>query len=298
MHQSVCVIVTVWNQVDKTLNCLESVFAQDYAAVDVVVVNNGSTDDTVAQITRRFPRVTLLNLPENLGPTGGYNIGFRHGLAADYPYLFLLNNDTLLAPDCIRLLVEGLESAPDVGLVMPKIYYADDPQRIWSVGGRRNPLTLEISRPAEDQLDIGQCAVAADIDDAPFCAVLFRRAVFENVGLPDEAYFLYYEDIDYCLRARRANYRIRVIPAATMRHVVSASSGGANSPRERYWMARSSVLFFRRHTRGWRWLFVLPWRGGSALRWTVRLLRTGNREALAAYWRGLRDGLRAPGSGA
>jgi hypothetical protein len=289
---AVCIAITVWNQVDFTMRCLASVSALDYPEFDVLLVNNGSTDDTVARVRQQFPQVTIIDLPQNYGPTVGFNTGLRHGLEQGYPFVFLLNNDTTLAPDCLRRLIAAFDAGADVGMVMPKIFYAADPQRIWSVGGRRNRLTLEVSRPGQDALDGPRWQEAGDLDDVPGCAVVYRRELLADVGLLDEAYYLYYEDTDFALRVRRAGWRIRLAPDAHLWHAVSASSGGSHAPRERYWMARSSVLFFRRHARGWRLLFVLPWRFASALRWSVRLLRAGQREALRAYWRGLRDGLR------
>ena len=290
--KSVCVIVTAWNQIDKTIPCLESVLAQTYGNLSVLLVNNNSTDDTVEQVSSKFPQVDILDLPKNLGPTGGYNAGFRQALGKGFDYIFLLNNDTLLAPDCVEKLIEEAQTSPEIGLVMPKIYYAFEPQRIWSVGGWANPWNLEIVRPGDNQIDKGQWDKPTDIDDAPFCAVLLTRKILEDVGLPDEGFFLYYEDLDFCRRAKLNGFRLRLQPSAHMWHVVSASSGGSDSPGERYWMARSSIRYFRKHTRLLRWPIVIFWRTGSAIRTSLRLLSRRRFESLRAYWRGLRDGLR------
>lgn len=292
MKPAVCVIIITWNGREDTLACLETIYDQDYGKLDVIVVDNGSEDGTREALTRHFPQVQLVTLPENIGAVRGYNVGFRKALEADYPYLFLLNNDTLLAPDCISELVAEAESAPDIGLVMPKIYYAGEPTRIWSIGTRANPLNLEIVQLGQNELDEGQWDEPLDIDDAPFCAVLMKRKMMDEVGLPDEIFYFYYEDMDYCLRARRHGYRLRMAPAATMWHKVSRSSGGSDTPRERYWMARSSVLYFRKHAHLWQWPIILFWRSASALRTTWRLLRKRRPDSLKAYWRGLWHGIR------
>ncbi len=289
---AVCVIIITWNGREDTLACLETVYAQQEANLSAIVVDNGSEDGTAEAIAQRFPQTTLLKLPENIGAVRGYNVGFRKALEGSAPYLFLLNNDTLLAPDCIAQLVREAESALDIGLVMPKIYYAGEPQRIWSVGTRANPLNLEIVQLGQNELDEGQWQEAQDIDDAPFCAVLMKRKMMDEVGLPDEIFYFYYEDMDYCLRARRQGYRLRLEPAATMWHKVSRSSGGSDTPRERYWMARSSVLYFRKHARAWQWPIILFWRTASALRTSLRLLRKRRFDSLKAYWRGLWHGIR------
>jgi GT2 family glycosyltransferase len=293
MTEPVCVIITVWNQVHNTVECLETVTAQDYEPISIVVVNNGSTDDTVEQVSTRFPQVKLINLSENLGPTGGYNQGFRYALEQGFELIFLLNNDTLLAPNCVSELVLEAQSAPDIGLVMPKIYYAGEPNRIWNAGGWDNPWNLEVARPATDQIDEGQWNEPMDIDDAPFCAVLLKRPLMETIDLPDESFFLYYEDRDFSVRARQAGFRLRLAPAAHMWHKVSASSGGSDSPSERYWMARSGVRFFKKNNdMRARWFIVIPWRAASALRTTFRLLRRGRFDSIKAYWLGLWHGVR------
>ncbi len=293
MNEPVCVIITVWNQVEHTLACLETVEAQDYKDLSILLVNNASTDGTVELVSQAYPQVEILSLPENLGPTGGYNAGFRHALKKGFSLMFLLNNDTLLASNCISELVKEIQTANDIGLVMPKIYYADDPKRIWNVGGWENKLNYEVERPGNDQIDEGQWNKPLDIDDAPFTAVLLTRDVLENVGLPDENFFLYYEDRDFSRRMQEAGYRLRLAPAAHMWHKVSMSSGGSDSPSERYWMARSGVQFFRKNVgMRSRWFIVIPWRAASALRTTLKLARHGRFDSIKAYWHGLWDGIR------
>lgn len=293
MPAPVCVITTAWNQVDKTLACLETIRKQDYEAISILLVNNGSTDDTVDQVSSRYPDIQIVNLPENLGPTRGYNAGFREALAHNFRYILLVNNDTLLAPNCVGELVDEAETSPDIGLLMPKIYYADEPQRIWSIGGWENRWNLEVRRPGSDRLDNGQWDEPTDIDDAPFCAVMLTRTLLETIGLPDSDFFLYYEDRDFSRRVQRAGFRLRLVPNAHIWHAVSSSSGGSDSPNERYWMARSSVLFFRKNNDNVaRWLIIITWRAASALRTSARLLRKGNFASLKAYWLGLWHGIR------
>ena len=294
MVEPVCVIITNWNQVDYTLACIETVIAQDYEQVSIMVVDNGSTDGTVDKVSAAYPQVDILALTENLGPTGGYNSGFRRALDNGFNFIFLLNNDTLLARNCISELVKDAQSSSDIGLVMPKIYYADEPALIWSVGGWENSWNYEVRRPGEKQVDQGQWEAALDIDDAPFCAVLLTRNLLQTVGLPDEDYFLYYEDRDFCRRAKDAGFRLRLAPKATMLHKVSVSSGGSGSPNERYWMARSSVIYFRKHAHGFRIAIVIFWRFGSAVRTSWKLLSQKRMPSLKAYWKGLADGFKQP----
>ncbi len=287
----VTLIIVAWNQLEKTIDCLETVAALNYPDFRVLLVDNGSEPPLAEAISARFPDVTMLRLPANLGFAGGYNAGLRHALEGDSRYFLLLNNDTLLRPDVLTKLVAEIERAANIGLVTAKIYYAADPQRIWTVGANLN-VFLDLKDGGAGQIDTGQWDEPRDIDFAPFCALLIRREVIEEVGLLDEAFFLYYEDMDYCRRAKAAGWRVRLCPAAHVYHDVSASSGGRDSPMERYWMAQSSGRYFRKHGRGPRLLLIIPFRLASALKMTARLLAQGKHEALRAYWAGLAVGWR------
>ena len=287
----VTLIIVAWNQLEKTLDCLKTVVALDYPDFRVLLVDNGSEPPLAPAISARFPDVMMLRLPANLGFAGGYNAGLRRALESDSRYFLLLNNDTLLRPDVLTKLVAEIEQAADVGLVTAKIYYAADPQRIWTVGANLN-VFLDLKDGGAGQIDTGQWDDPRDIDFAPFCALLIRRDVIEEVGLLDEEFFLYYEDMDYCRRAKTAGWRVRLCPAAHVLHDVSASSGGRDSPMERYWMAQSSGRYFRKHGRGPRLLLIVPFRLASALKMTARLLAQGKHEPLRAYWSGLAVGWR------
>lgn len=280
-----------WNRPDDTVDCLSTLSAQTYGNLRLLVVDNGSVDDSVALLQDRFPGVEVLASAENRGFAGGANLGLHRALAAGADHVFLLNNDTLVDPQAIAQLVSHVQ--PDVGILAPVIYYAGDPTRIWSAGGRVRFWLLDKYGDREGDIDVGPWPETVEQDFVTGCGMLLSRSLLESVGLFDERFFMYYEDFDLCLRARRAGFRLLLVPAARMWHQVARSSGGRDTVNERYWMGRSSVILFRKHARGAQWLAIGPWRLASAARTTLRLLRTGQREACAAYWRGLRDGVRA-----
>jgi len=286
----VIAVVLNWNRRDDTLACVVSLLESTYQPLRVLVCDNGSVDDTPAAVRSAYPSVEVLELGYNRGFAGGANAGLRYALAAGAEYVLALNNDTFVEPTMIERLVEA--AAPDVGIVAPLIYYATAPDTIWSAGGVRSRWTLEQIHDLRGQRDTGIWPSTLKRDFAPGCAMLLSRVVLETVGLFDERFFMYYEDSDLCLRVRRAGHRILLVPAAHMWHKVATSSGGIGSSAERYAMARSSVLFFRKHVRGWQWAIVAPFRLGSAAKTTARLLWRGRPAAALAYWRGLRDGWR------
>lgn len=288
--QTTCVIIVAWNQVEKTLDCLQSVYAQTDGMFDVVLVDNGSEAALGQAVAEQFPQVTLMRNDHNLGFAGGYNVGIEYALDKGYDFLCLLNNDVLLEAHCLVALVDYLESHPDAGLATAKIYYAHDPARIWTVGAWFRPWLLELRGDAQGEIDDGRWEIPHQIEFAPFCGVLIRRHVFETVGMLDDQFFVYYEDMDYCQRMKQAGLKLFLVPQAKIWHVVSASSGGRGSPRERFWMGQSSGRYFRKHGRGWRISFIVPYRLGSGIRISWGLLINRQWDSLGAYWWGLATG--------
>lgn len=289
------VIILTWNQYHHTKACLKSLSETSYTNLRIIVVDNDSSDGTPANLARDFPDVTVLVNDENLGFAAGNNVGIRYALDKGADYVFVLNNDTLVAPDLFERMIEVADAAvakgEKVGMIAPLIYFAEEPTRIWSSGGRRHLLTYEKTGDLHGQLDSGQLPSTVRQDYFTGCALLLSHDLLTTVGLFDERFFFTYEDSDICFRARHAGYELLLAPQAHVWHKVSVSTGGSGSPSERYWMARSSVLFFAKHVRGWRRLIVVPYRTASAIRTSIRLLQQGRRDSLRSYWRGLRDGL-------
>jgi GT2 family glycosyltransferase len=277
-----------WSRRDDTLACLRSLAA----AVPppdghrILVVDNGSTDDSIAAIRAALPTVDVLALPHNVGYAAGVNAGLRVALEWRPRWTLLVNNDTTVAPDLPGVLLAA-GAAADVGLVAPTIVHMDAPDRIWSSAGRRRGLTLA----AIDTSSHPPSPEPYDVDWAAACVLAVRREVWEQVGLLDERYLVYYEDHDLCLRARRAGWRVRHAPRAVARHKVAASSG-EGSPRQLYLLARSSVPFYLRHTRGAHRWFIVAYRLGSLVKKLLATASAGRAAAGWAYLRGLADGLR------
>ena len=282
-----------FNRREDTLVCLSSLTRLDYPNLRLLLVDNGSSDGTPEEVRRRIPDVEIIVNPTNLGFGAGFNVGIRYALASGAELVLVLNNDTWCEPSMLELLVGAMDD-PRIGAVSPLIYYGDDPGRVWSAGGNCHPLTLEWTDKRRGQRVTADWFSSLERDYLVGCAMLLRRELLEGVGLFDEGFFMYYEDSDLSLRARRAGFRLQVLRDARMWHKVAASSGGSASPNERYWMGRGSVHFFRKHVRGLRWLAVAPYRMGSATKTVGRLVLRGRPKSARAYLRGLRDGMRDP----
>jgi GT2 family glycosyltransferase len=286
----VYVIVLAWNHCPETVTCLASLTRLNYPNKRILLVDNGSQDGTPQVVAALFPNVEILMNEKNLGFAAGCNVGLRYALEQGADFMFLVNNDTEVSPDALDHLVASMR--PDVGMAAPKIYYAYTLQPIiWSVGGKCHPITLEKIGDARGQIDRGQWDQIIERDYLAGCALLISRKLLETVGLFDERFFMYYEDSDLSLRARRKGFTLLLVPSAHVWHKVALSSGGSNTPNERYWMARSSVWFFYKHVKGLRWLIVVPYRTGSAIKTLLRLLWRKRGDAACAYFRGLWDGL-------
>jgi len=279
----VAIIVLNWNGLTDTLACLESLQWLDYPNYEIMVVDNGSTDGSVSAIRGQFPAVTIIETGENLGFAGGNNVGMRHALENGADCVLLLNNDTEVAPDFLGRLVEAAEADPRVGMAGPMIYYYDQPEVIWSAGGEidwRRGCTRMVGL---DERDDGQFGRAArEVDFVTGCAVLVRATALRQAGLLDERFFMYYEEVEWCVRTRRTGFRIIHVPSAHMWHKI-APGVQADSPRVHYYMTRNRLLFLKASKAGWRaWMHTL----------FAEYLRTLISWSVRPKWRGKRGAMR------
>lgn len=294
MTPQVTLILLNWNGLADTLACLESLAGLDYPAYELLVVDNCSGDDSPAAIREHFPAVTVIENGANLGFAGGNNVGLRWALERGSDYALLLNNDTTVASDFLRRLVSAAESDPQVGIAGPTIYYYDRPDRIWSAGGSIDWQRGRTRMLALDERDGGQLgAEPRPVDFVTGCALLVKRAVLERVGLLDERFFTYYEETEWCVRARRAGFHIIHVPPAKIWHKIPLDARDS-SPAVHYYMVRNRLLFLKSARAGWRaWWHTLV---GEYLRWVVTWsLRPRWRHKRAhrnATLRGVADALR------
>jgi len=274
----VAVIVLNWNGRDDTFACLESLRQLNHPNYEIIVVDNGSTDGSVEAVQASFPDVTILETGANLGFAEGNNVGLRHALTHGADYVLLLNNDTEVAPDFISLLVDAIEATPQAGVAGPTIYYFDRPATIWSAGGAIDWRRGDSRMMGLDEVDEGQYNAIREVGFVTGCALLTRREVIENVGMLDPRFFLYYEEIEWCVRAAHAGYKILHVPQARVWHKIAPARQAA-SPHIHYYMTRNRMLFLRSTHAGPRaWLHTLL---AEYLRtlvsWTVRLRWRGQR---------------------
>lgn len=208
MTPLVYIIVLNWNGKADTLECLGSLGKLDYPNFEIMVVDNGSTDGSEEAIRSAFPSIRFIQTGKNLGYAAGNNAGIRCALDKGADYVWLLNNDTTVASNALTSLVETAMSDPQIAFVGSKIYYYDQPNVIWCVGGT---IDLEeggrTDHPGMGQDDRGQFDAVSDVGYVSGCSLLASRAAIDDIGLLPEEYFLYFEETDWNVAAQRKGYR-------------------------------------------------------------------------------------------
>ena len=246
----VCIVIPTWNLCDPLLECLHSLTALDYSHYQVVVVDNASTDGTGEAVENVFPDVHIITNDANRGYAGGLNVGIRYALENSADYVLALNNDTIVEPTFLNRLVQVAESDGRVGIVSPKVLDESDRRRIqFSLGERVygwSPVPLSIGHRKPDG---PQYSGRMEFDYVSGCAILIKRRVFEEIGLFDTSFFMYYEDADFCRRARDRGYRILCVGDAIIWHKTTLS-GRQDLTASRRVRARSKVKFYRRYRHG------------------------------------------------
>lgn len=281
------VVIVNWNLREDTIECLDSVFEMDYPAIDVIVVDNGSADGSVERIRQSFPQVRQLANAQNLGFAAAANQGIDLALARGYDYILLLNNDTVAAPDMMERLVAAGEQQRQFGILSPRILYFDQPDRTWQLASRWHtwlPMPVDI-RQTDDTL--------LEADFVTGCGMLLRRALLQRVGKFDTRYFMYGEDVDLCARARRAGWRVAVVPEARLWHKVSASASKASAEMH-YWRTRNRLLIHRHYRHGRLGVLSPVYAVLKAVVDWPRHLSRGQPAFIRPSLRGIWDGLRFP----
>lgn len=292
----VYVVVLNWNGAEVIRECLDSLLAMDYPNFKVAVVDNASTDGSPDEIAGAYLQVELIRLDENLMYAGGNNVGIEIALDKGADAVLLVNNDTVAERALLSRLVDGLLEDPRAAVTGPKIFYHADKDLIWSAGGKVIvPLGL-VHHIGIRSRDTGRYSSKRKVDYLTGCCLLMRSEAIRAVGPLDPSYVIYSEDVDWCLRARRAGWSSTFVPEAHLWHKVSHSSGGGLTPFKAYYRMRSNVLIFRRFARPIHWLlWPLATAGFAAVMACVQTAR-GRMDVAREFLRGWADGFFSPGA--
>ena len=243
----VYVVILAWNGRDDTLECLHSLEYVWNEKTNGVLVDNGSTDGTVEAVREQYPGLEILQTGENLGFTGGNNVGIRHALKMGADYIILLNNDTVVDQNFVREMLNVASRDESIGFVCPKIYFYDPPGLIWFAGARFHAWCGYGRMVGYREKDCGQYDEVREIDRPCGCAVLVPRRLCEEVGLMDPSLFLYADEIEWMLRAKKKGFKVFFAPKAKVWHKVSASVGQEGHPDALYYGVRNTLYALNSH---------------------------------------------------
>jgi GT2 family glycosyltransferase len=293
----VAVVLVNWNGAADTLATLAALDRVRGVVLWPIVVDNGSTDDSVERLRRERPGLDLRSTGANLGFAGGNLLGFRSALAdATVTHVLALNTDVDVDPDFLAPLLAACAD-PAVAAAGPKIYYFEPRDLLWAAGGRlrwRETVTEEFGQRRPDGPEFSR---ARDVTYLTTCCLLIPRRALERVGLLDPVYFINVEDADWCRRALDAGLRLRYVPESRIWHKVAATTGGY-SPTKTFHTGRSNALFARRHGGVFGLaVFLLANAAALPLAFLRELPRGRTRSVWAkarGVWRGLRDPLPPP----
>ena len=245
---NVSLIILNWNGKTDTLECLASLEHITYENYQVIVVDNGSSDDSVTAIKESFPAAQLIETGENLGFAEGNNVGIRYAINESCDYILLLNNDTTVAPDIITEFVVAAENNQNAALLTAKMYYHSQPDTLWYAGAQWDAINcVFIHRGKGENGHQQQYNALMETDYACGCAIFIRTKILPAIGLMDPRFFLTYEETDWCYRARALNFQILYVPKAVLWHKVSVAFGGSGSPLQSYFFMRNRLLWAERH---------------------------------------------------
>lgn len=256
----VSIVILSWNNSQDTIECLSSVLGLSYPNYSILIVDNGSTDDSVRKIRDRYADIEIIETYTNLGYAEGNNVGIRHAIRSKADYILVLNNDTLVETNMLTELVQVAESNLDVGMVGPTMYCTSPNDRLFAAGSfvlwrqgslnHRGMFELPGSYVSRSNPEL--------VDFIVGCGVLVSRIMIEEIGLLESKYYLNFEDVEWGVRANRNGFKVLYAPKAIMWHKVSATLGLA-SPANTYYMTRNALLFFWENAHSFleRWWVVL-----------------------------------------
>lgn len=287
-HPLLFVVVLTNNRRDDTLACLDSLQRSDYQNMKIILLENLSMADAAGEVEHNLPNVQTIRLHENLGYAGNNNIGIRAALEQGAEWILVLNDDTVLDPSCLSLLIEVAEREPRIGVLGPMVYHFDEPQIIQTAGGSLGRSWM-IRHLGQDQHDRGQFDTVREVDWISGCAILVRGALVEEIGMLDADYFLYWEEVEWCVRARKKGWRICHVPQAKLWHKgVKQYSNYQPKPYVTYYVTRNHLYTLKKHKAPWRAYFVAYMRiFQTLLSWSLRPKWRAQHQHRNAMWKGL-----------
>ncbi len=248
-NKKISCIILNWNGKQYLKDCLDSVLSSSYKNLKVIVVDNASTDGSSEFIKNNYKKVVVIENKTNLGWTGGNNKGIKYALGKKTDFIFILNNDTQIDKKCIEELAKEIDEKDEIGIVGPKIFLkvnGKKTNRISFAGGKFKPNRYFGVHIGNNKLDSKAYGKVKQTEFVTGAAIMIKNEVFKKVGLFDDKYFIYYDEADFCMRARKKGYKIFYVPTAHVYHDFSGTVE-LNSPFQNYYTTRNHYLFVEKN---------------------------------------------------
>lgn len=331
MNPRVSIIILNWNSWRDTVECLESVFQNYYLNYNVVVVDNHSNDESLERIReycngkikfdspffkynpnnkpidfqetnkdietgndiKSSKKLILIKNDKNDGFAEGNNIGIRYVLDnLDSDYIMLLNNDTVVDKEFLVEMLKVFEKDNKIGIIGPKIYFYDDPNRIWFARGKISWKFCRGLNIGYNEVDTGQYNDIVEMEYASGCAFLIKKEVINKIGLIDKRFFLYFEEIDWTMRSHESGYRSLFVPNAHIWHKVSKTGGGLKGKIGLYYITRNRWLLMKKWANKTDFSFFVIYQAVGAFVIPLFLIIYYKKpELFLTYYRGLYSGI-------
>jgi len=281
----VSVITINYNHSDITMELIESLSQCTYPNIEIIVVDNASPADNPAKIKEKYPRIVLIESVINYGFAGGNNLGI---MRSQGEFILMLNNDTVVEPDFLEPLVKKFQEHPEYGAISPKIRYFDKKDTFQYAGFTEiNKWTIRNKTIGEGEIDKGQYDFDKETAYAHGAAMMVPIEVIKKAGMMSYEFFLYYEEADWCLRIRKAGYKIGYVYKSIVYHRVSATTVDYSALKT-YYLTRNRLVFMRRNIHGFNFLIALLYQliiaiGKNGIVYLIR----GRGNLAKSYWSGI-----------
>ena len=288
MKPLVYILILNWNNFDDTSECIDSVLAMDYSEFFVILLDNGSTDDSVSRIKDKYSSIEVVENGANMGFAAGNNVGIKKAIDKGADYVFILNNDIVVDKMCLNNMINVAEKDIKTGISAPKVYYHDRKEIINSMGTKIDWSMLRPYLGFCKKRDIGQFNKIKDAEILVGCALLIKKELISRIGIFDENFFMIHEDADLCFRSLEAGFKNMVIPEAVVYHKASTTLK-KYSTMSTYYSTRNFLFLAYKHASGknrsktYIGLFV------KAIRNAFRLLFKKGRGESMAFFQGVSD---------
>lgn len=298
MQHNLAIILVNWNGYAQTRDCIYSLSKTSFRDYRIIVVDNGSTDGSVVKLSEEFREIKLIELPHNIGFTGGNNRAMEYAIEQGFRYSLLLNNDTLVAPDFLEPLLTYMHSHPATAAVQPLICFEHDRNIIWNAGSFFNSLwgycyTNGFNKPLSSEYKR-----SGKVDWITGCAFMVNNDALKKTGLFKESLFTYYEDVDLSFRLRSLGYDLQYIPESVIYHIAGMSGKSTTKGKEgflhanvHYYNVRNRIWLLKKYIRIWQWPSVFVYHLFYFTGMLFYFLVRGRWSKWKACLRGIKDGL-------